>query len=66
MTKTLRTQAAGLALAALATVGTVTGVDALAGRQYRAAQALVASRAAPLQVAAGQTVVIVARRLSDV
>lgn len=64
MTKTFQTQAACLALALVATVSTVTGVEAIAAHQYRSAQALVAGRADGLQVAAAQTVVVVARRIA--
>jgi hypothetical protein len=64
MTKTFKTQAACLALALVATVGTVTGVDAIAAQQCRTAQAQMAGRTDGLQVAAAQTVVVVARRVA--
>jgi hypothetical protein len=63
MTKTFTAQAACLVLAVLATVGTVSGVEAIAAHQVRVAVA--AQAVAHPAVLADQQVVVVARRLAD-
>jgi hypothetical protein len=64
MTKTFTAQAACLVLAVLATVGTVSGVEAIAAQQVRTTQTLVAARAGVVQTAAAQTVVVIGRRIA--